>query len=103
MLTANQQEINLGNLTYGVPHSFKFVVVNTGSNDLEIVKLTVGCGSCTKASTDKRKLIPQEAAEINVVFTPGSSGAQTKNVSLFYNDNGVPKNMTLKFKAYVSG
>jgi len=102
MLIANQQEIYLGDLKFGSPYSFKFIVKNASSQPIKINKLVVGCGSCTTAATTKSNLLPGETSNIDVTFTPGSTGAQSKNVSVDYSegDAHMPA-LILKFRAQV--
>lgn len=105
MLEANQPEMQLGTLQYGVPYPFQYTVKNTSdSAEINIVKLVVGCGSCTKASMQMSKLKPGEEAKIDVIFTPGSTGLQNKNISVAYNmlGNAMPA-LILKFRATVNG
>jgi hypothetical protein len=105
MLEANQPELQLGTLQYGVAYPFEYTIKNTSdSADINIVKLVVGCGSCTKAEMQVNKLKPGEQAKINVVFTPGSTGLQNKNISVAYNmhGNAMPA-LILKFRATVNG
>jgi hypothetical protein len=105
MLVANQPEMQLGTLQFGAPHSFKYVLTNNSDTaNINIVKLVVGCGSCTTAKMDKNTLAPHESADVDVVFTPGSTGLQNKNISIAYNMSGnVMPALILKFKATVNG
>lgn len=98
MLIATEPTKDLGRVKFGKPTSFNFLVVNQGVDPLEITKLVVGCGSCTTATTSKTKLEPNEEIPINVVFTPGRTGNQTKHVSVRYNADSVLK---LEFTAEV--
>lgn len=65
---------------------------------MEITKLVVGCGSCTKASTEKTIIQPDEETLVNVIFTPGRTGIQTKHISVRYNGDMILK---LEFTADV--
>ncbi len=98
MLETSIHTKELGRLKYGKPTSFTFSVKNTGSNQLEINKLVVGCGSCTKATVPKTTLQPNEEVDVKVVFTPGSTGKQTKYISVRYDDSKV---LRLEFTADV--
>lgn len=86
MLITNQPKKDLGKIKFGQPHSFTYEVTNTGDAPLEISKIVVGCNSCTKASTSKTKLKPEEASTINVTFTPGSIGSQKKFLVVKWNE-----------------
>lgn len=98
MLTSLQPTQALGRLKYGRPHGFLFQLRNQGSNPLEIRKVAVGCTSCTKATIKKTHLGPQEETEVSVVFTPGSTGPQTKSISVLYNADS---SLKLEFTADV--
>ena len=98
MLTTQEPTKNLGRLKYGKATGFLFNILNASQTDAEITKIVVGCGSCTKASTLKTKLGPNESTDINVVFTPGSTGAQKKHITVRYNADSV---LTLEFTADV--
>jgi len=98
MLVAKNQEINLGNLKYGVPHKFSFILTNEGSTDILINSVQVGCSSCTTASLTSSKIKPKEETKVNVVFTPGSTGINNKSISVLYNKSV----LKLKFKAVVN-
>jgi hypothetical protein len=63
----------------------------------KIAKLSVGCGSCTKAIM-KESIIPAgKSATLSVEFTPGTTGPTTKYVKVAY-DKGIIK---LEFTADV--
>ncbi len=89
MLTANQQSINLGNLPYGIAHQFKFVLTNRYSQPITIVDLKAGCASCTTAVASKSIVGPYDTVDLNVTFTPGSTGANKKYINIFYSKAGV--------------
>ena len=97
-LTTQEPIKSLGEIRFGKSTSFKYSVTNEGSNPLEITKIVVGCGSCTKASTTKTKLLPGETSEIDVQFTPGSIGSQKKYITVKYDDIQV---LSLQFTADV--
>lgn len=98
MLISHEPTRDLGSLKFGKPNTFTFLVKNDGTDQLEITKLVVGCGSCTTATTHKTKLEPQEEIPINVTFTPGRTGKQTKHVTVRYNADSTLK---LEFTADV--
>ena len=85
-------------MKFGKPNGFSFIVKNDTITNLEINKLIVGCGSCTKASTSKVLLKPNEETTIDVVFTPGSTGPQKKHVTVNYDNNQA---LRLEFTAEV--
>jgi len=89
MLTADQQSINLGNLPYGIPYSFKFILTNRHSEPVTIVSLQAGCASCTTAVASKSVVSPYDTVDVNITFTPGSTGANKKYINIFYSKGGV--------------
>lgn len=102
MLVANNEEINLGNLPFGRGFNFKYVITNSGDKVINLKTITVGCGSCTKAYANKNVLAAGESGEIFVTFTPGSTGIQTKQITVTYTFGDIkPTNLVLKFKAMV--
>ena len=96
MLQSKELIKDLGSIKFGKPHIFTFTVKAT--TPCEITKLVVGCGSCTKATINKTKLQPEENIDINVIFTPGSTGKQTKHITVRYDADSVLK---LEFTADV--
>lgn len=103
MLTVNQREIDLGLLRFGKTYNFKYVITNEHDKPVIINKVRSGCSSCTKAECNRRILAPAESADINVEFTPGSTGIQVKQVSVAHmtQDHRVEPDLVLKFKAKV--
>lgn len=102
MLKANQQDVNLGNLKFGVPRNFKYILTNDYDTNLKINGLTLGCQSCTKAKVSKTELKPGESTEVDVIFTPGSTGINEKRVIVEYMTDRVKPGLTLTFKAIVN-
>ena len=99
MLEPNQHVISLGDLKYGQPYSFKYSIKNTSENPINVNRVMVGCGSCTTANLQKSLISPGEEADIDVVFTPRSTGLQQKVITVQYDDN---QSMMLKFTATVN-
>lgn len=97
-MIANQQELDLGKIKFGQPFKFNFTLTNTGKDSAIVTKLVTGCSSCTKASCRRTYVKPGSTTDIDVVFTPGSKGKQTKSVNVIYNHN---ENILLKFTAEV--
>lgn len=83
------QVTDLGRIKFGKPYSFKYILKNNGNKELKITKLSVGCTSCTKASTTTDRLGPTEETTINVVFTPGTVGRNRKNINVAYDDTSL--------------
>lgn len=104
MLTTNQKELDLGHVKFGQPYNFKFTLKNSSKQEVHITKLVVGCQSCTTAYTNKPNVAPGETTDINVTFTPGSTGPNIKNISVNYTTGGHPSpSESLKFRAIVDG
>lgn len=104
MLTTFQQEISLGELKYGQPKDFTFDIQNESDKPIMVQKVVLSCGSCTKASINKQKIEPNGSAMVNATFTPGSTGIQSKKISVVYHNlEGEKGTLDLKFKATVSG
>lgn len=104
MLSVNQHDINLGTLKFGVPHHFKYVITNNYTKDVIINRLVLGCKSCTVATIEKNTIKPGESTNINVVFTPGSTGINSKKISVAHQVDGVfMPSFDVTFKAMVNG
>lgn len=102
MLITNQPEQDLGELKFGIAHNFKYVIQNIDGYSVDVTGISLGCTSCTTASVSKNIISPGEKADVNVVFTPGSTGINIKTLTIKYNINGSSENLPLKFKAKVS-
>ena len=99
MLVAKNQEINLGTLRLGVAHHFQYELENKSAKDIYVDKIILGCHACTSASIRSNKIAPNETGTIEVTFTPGSTGNNSKSISIVYGGTNVLK---LKFKALVN-
>lgn len=102
MLVADEQEKLLGNLKFGVPHNFKYIITNSGDKTIIITGLVLGCNSCTKASVAKQILGVGQSTEIDTTYTPGATGISTKNINVQYSNGGKPEHLALKFKAFIT-
>ena len=91
MLVAVDTVKDLGKVKKGSPYSFQFALRNNGQNEVIIDRISVGCGFCTKASTSKVKLGPGDTSNIDVIFTPGSTGTQQKFVNVQWNRDNLLK------------
>jgi hypothetical protein len=90
MLSAVAKTKALGNIQYGQEYHFGFTVENVSTERVKITKLVVSCGSCTRASIVGDTLNPGQKGDINVIFTPGSTGIQNKFVDVYYESGGTP-------------
>lgn len=98
MLTSTQPITQLGSIKYGKAKRFTIPVRNEGPRSIQIDKLVVGCGSCTKATLLKNTIDTEEEVLMNVVFTPGTTGQQTKTITIRYDNDQV---LELQFTAEV--
>lgn len=102
MLVADQQMKSLGKLVYGKPFDFTYTLTNDSTEVIVIQGLTVGCGSCTKAFTSQTSIAPLGNTIINVTFTPGSTGKQSKNINVSYRQGKKQREiLELRFTAEV--
>jgi len=101
MLKVDEEEKYLGNLKFGEPHNFKYIITNSGNETIVITKIILGCNSCTKASIVKQMLGYGQDTILDVTYTPGSTGLTSKDVILQYTDGIQPEQLKLKFKAQV--
>lgn len=90
--------MDLGQIPFGQPHSFNFVIKNSANAPITIKKLVVGCMSCTKATTPATIVPAGQYMSVNVVYTPGTLGPSHKRVSVLY---GEDKELKLEFRADV--
>jgi hypothetical protein len=98
MLKPNFEEIDLGELKFGEPKHFNFILTNTSETPIEINRLIMGCMSCTTARASKQIVLPKEDVSIDAVFTPGSTGIASKSIYVIWNN----RELKLKFKANIS-
>lgn len=103
MLKVNQQEIKLGTVKLKQDTKFKFVLTNTSEAPVAIAKIVLGCQACTRASVAKVLLASNESVDLNVVFTPNSTGLAAKEITVrAVTPEGKPlEPLSLKFTAQV--
>lgn len=102
MLIVNQQEITLGSLKFGKAYTFKYHLINPEESSIVIKKAIAGCNSCTTTSFSTSPITKDKGSELTVIFTPGSTGIQSKSINLIYEEDGkVQPQLLLKFKATV--
>jgi hypothetical protein len=103
MIKAKNNDINLGDLKFGKPYKFNFVITNTGTEVYFISNVSVGCSACTFASLEKQTITPGENMNVNVEFVPGSRGINRKTITLTYEDiSGKTDTLSLIFRATVN-
>lgn len=98
MLVPVTRVIDLGKIPFGKEKQFNYVLNNEGEKPITIKTLTVSCGSCTVAKTSKPTVAPGDSTFITVVFTPGSTGAQKKHITVEFDNKEF---LTLEFRAIV--
>lgn len=102
MLSVTNDIIDLGKIKFGQPYDFKYTLTNKSDSAIQITNVIAGCSSCTTAKTNKNTLIKGEKTDVDVRFTPGSTGIQVKQVQVVHSINNIPqKPLVLKFKAQV--
>ena len=76
---------DFGDIEHGKKVKCTFTIKNCGKSDLEIYKITTGCG-CTVAKADKMIIAPGEDTKIAVTFdSTNRHGKQIKTITLFTN------------------
>lgn len=98
MLTTREPKRDLGRIKFGKPTKFTIPVKNDGDLPIKIDKLVVGCGSCTEANVGNTMIYVGQEVLVNVKFTPGSVGPQTKHISVRYDSDQI---LRLEFTADV--
>lgn len=98
MLITTGPTTELGAIKYGKAKKFTIPLKNESPRSIQIDKISVGCGSCTKATLNKNTLNPEEGILMDVVFTPGTTGQQTKTITIRYDNDQV---LELQFTAEV--
>ena len=91
MLVAVDTVKDLGKVKKGKAYPFQFTLKNNSETTITIDRISVGCGSCTKASTSKVSIGPGDTSKIDVIFTPGSTGTQQKFVNVQWNRDNLLK------------
>jgi hypothetical protein len=96
-LSINKKTHDFGKVEGGGVLETRFVLKNTGKQDLNIRKTKANCG-CTVSRLEKDTLKPGESVSLDVTFnTQGRRGRQFKNVTIFSNDPTAPTQViTLK-------
>lgn len=98
MLTTNEPVKELGKLKFGKPYTFDFKLKNDSEKPILVDKVIVGCGSCTTATLSGNLIQPGTEATLRAIFTPGTTGKQSKYINVKYDSGAVLK---LEFTAHV--
>ena len=89
-LTIDEVIHDFGSIGLDEKASHKFVLTNTGKQDLNIRAVKSSC-SCTITKLKKNDVKPGESVELEVVFdSTGRRGNQQKSVTIFCNDPRKP-------------
>lgn len=102
MLKVDEAEKQLGNLKFGKPHKFEYIITNSGEKTIVVTKLVLGCNSCTEASLVKQVLGVGQSTDLQVTFTPGATGLNSKNIIVQYSEGEKAEHLNLTFKAIVT-
>ena len=90
---------DFGDVSQSQKLSYEFVVTNTGTEELEIRRLSTTCG-CTAAITTDRRVPPGGSTKLQVILeTRKYKGVIERSVSVASNDPG--RVHTVRLKAFV--
>jgi len=89
MLVVEEKSKNLGDVKFGQVYKFNYKLTNIGDKEVTIKKISVGCSSCTTASSSSKTVKEGEDVYINVTFTPGTVNKQKKHIDVLYDDTGL--------------
>ena len=95
---------HLGNLKFGQPHDFKYILKNEYPEAITITEIVRGCNSCTKATISKQIIAPRETSELSVTYIPGTTGFSKKTINIQYEIGHEKKkdHIVVEFKANIS-
>lgn len=101
MLTVDSP-IRLGEVKLNYPTVFNVIVTNRGSEDIKIYEIFAGCQSCTTVSITKPLVGANDNTNVNIVFTPKTTGVHDKTVTLKYKLGNEEARTIINFTATVS-
>jgi len=85
-----QELVDFGKVSVGKPITVSFAFTNVGDSDLEILKISSGCG-CTKAEANQTRVAPGQSSTIEAIFnSTGFNGRIHKSISISTNDPARP-------------
>ena len=91
VISFDSKRYDFGNLNQEDVVSHKFIIENTGKNNLILRTIKTSCG-CTVVIPDKKIIAPDEKISLMVKFNPmGKRGRQIKAITVISND---PKHTT---------
>ncbi|MBK5202932.1 MAG: DUF1573 domain-containing protein [Prolixibacteraceae bacterium] len=91
VISFDSKRFDFGNLNQQGVVSHKFIIKNTGKNNLIIRRIKTSCG-CTVVTPGKKIIAPDEEVPLMVKFNPrGKDGRQIKAITVISND---PKHTT---------
>lgn len=84
-MEAEHDTYDFGKITQGDVVKHKFIIKNTGENNLVLENVKPSCG-CTAIEWPREPIAPGATAEIEAQFnSTGKIGAQHKNITITYN------------------
>jgi Protein of unknown function (DUF1573) len=89
---------NFGTIEQGTPVTHKFIVTNTGTEDLVISEVKRTCG-CTNLEWSKEPIKPNASGWVDATFNAASPGNFSKTI--FFNANVDPNPVGLTFQGEV--
>lgn len=99
----HNKNINLGDVKFGVPKTFKVPLSNTSNKPVVIKRLLPSCSACTVMKTEKSVIMPGETLDIEFVFTPGSTGVLRKQGTVYYDIGDQSTSEVITFTAKCDG
>lgn len=72
---------DIGEVSLGMTHELRLLIVNTGQNPMKIADIMVPC-SCTNPIWDKKAVDPQKKTEVLIEYTPGDVGTFEEEIML---------------------
>ena len=97
-LSLDRTEANIGNLQVGQTALQKFVITNTGTNDLNISNIRSNCNCISHNGL--KNLKPNESYTLELRYTPRQKGNLEEEIMIHSNDGKVPMHK-IKLKANV--
>ncbi len=91
----NEQEHDLGSLTYKKAVEYRLNFSNTGKTALVISDVKTSCG-CTAAEWTKTPVKPGKSGIINIRYDAGLPGVFHKEIKVYYNGSGSPAVLKIK-------
>jgi hypothetical protein len=91
ILTLEKDTHNFGKLQAGQRVAKTFTFKNTGTNDLSILSLYSQCNCVTHKLNPNKVILPNETAELELIYTPTQATSKDEMVVLFTNSTTQPQ------------